>query len=82
MTNPSTNTRSVVNNSTTIPYCFNSNEEAERAELEMTGKFDNVSAYSIGKTLFVVLHFKKVKPIYKENVIDEFIKDLGGTILF
>lgn len=78
MSNPINNSKSICTNSTTIPYCFCSKEAAEKAETELVEKFPSVSAYSIGKILYVVLHFKKRKSNYVEMTVDDYVKELGG----
>ena len=58
-----------------IPFCFNSNADAEKALSALKKEFPEFdSSYSIGKTLFI----KKHRSILIHFSVEEFLRKLGG----
>ena len=60
-----------------IPFCFNSKEEALTAESAVNKEFafpNNASAYATNKTLFVPEHSSRVMRL----TVDAFIRAHGG----
>ena len=61
----------------TIPYCFNSNEDALTAESAVNNEFEfpnSATAYVTNKTLFVPEHTSKVMRMH----VDTFVRAHGG----
>ncbi|MBR3720452.1 MAG: hypothetical protein IKN09_01770 [Clostridia bacterium] len=58
-----------------IPFCFNSNTEANKALSALKKEFpDFESSYTIGKTLFI----KKHRSALINYSVEDFVRNLGG----
>ena len=68
------NTKASTRPITSVPYCFNSNKEALAAESAIKNRFPKISAYTIGKILYVQEHASTIMKL----TITDYVRSLGG----